>query len=125
MRALKHRLLSLALAIALPLAPLLHAASHLHGAACLAYQSPVSRALAAWAMLHPCKSTCAHLHAQACVCDHCETCQSLAQAKDLAPVFQALALEPLEPSFSVALAEAAPRSSLFLSFDHRGPPVQA
>ena len=120
----QRRFLSLALALALPLAPLLHAASHLHGA-CQVPQSPVARALAAWAQLHPCRGAGAHLHAQACNCDHCDSCQSLAQAKDLAVPFQALESLPLEAALSAPLVEAAPRSTPFLSFDHRGPPLQA
>jgi hypothetical protein len=122
--SLRRRFLSLALALALPLAPLLHAAGHLHSA-CQAPSSPVGRALAAWALLHPCRAGGAHLHAAACACDGCEACQSLAQAKDLAPALQALALEPQEAGLSPALRKAQPRSALFLSFDHRGPPLQA
>jgi hypothetical protein len=121
MKTWGQRLLYLSLALAWVSAPLIHAASHI----LQAEQRPMATAFAAMAE-RGCTAPGVRLHApHKPHHDACENCQSLAQAKGLAPVVPALAaLKPvLAPA--EALAQAVPRSTSFLLFDHRGPPLQA
>jgi hypothetical protein len=121
MLTLKRRFLNLVLALAWVSAPLIHAASHI----LQAEQRPMATAFAAMAE-RACTAPGVRLHApHKPHNDACENCQSLAQAKGLAPAVPALAaLQPVLASADT-VAQAVPRSTLFLLFDHRGPPLQA
>jgi hypothetical protein len=121
MSLLQRKFVSLSLALAWVLAPVLHLCGHLAES----HQHPISRSAEAYNLVGTGQSGL-HLHAKRSSHSHsCEICQGLAHNKGLSPVFQALA--PVQPSMDATdvASQEAPRSSAFLFFDHRGPPVQA
>lgn len=112
MNRMKHSLLRLLLAIALPLAPIWHAMEHAEDAS---HARPLCSEQGAGQQ---------HWHQAPAVSAPCEACQALSQ-HSFAPSAQALPQAELTLSSEREAGLAAPISLEFLYFDHRGPPQQA
>ena len=110
MNRMKHSLLRLLLALALPLAPLWHAAGHAQehvthpGIACDDQQSQAG-----------------HLHAAVSQGDDCESCQALSQQVSL-PLAASLPLASEGEAAALGASTAPGVSFEFTYFEHRGPP---